>query len=160
VVVLILGACGDDGGTTKKDAAIDSPGGAVDAMVDAKMIDAPPGTTPLTIKNEAAWCEISVNGGTGSTSSNIVANVTPGAITLVAKAAPNGANPSLFKITTNMWHHTDGDGGSGETGTVAGSGDAATSTVMATVVGGTPKCVWVCCPFKDNSGCGTTDLCP
>src|SRR5688572_18079450 len=92
-VVLILGACGGDDGGTKKDAAIDSPGGPVDAGVDARMIDAPPGTTPLTIKNELAWCEISVNGGTGSTNSTIVANVTPGAITLVAKAAPNGGNP-------------------------------------------------------------------
>jgi hypothetical protein len=160
-LVVLLAGCGDDGSTTKKDAAIDSPNGAVDAMVDAKMIDAPPGTTPLTVKNVLAWCEVFVDGSTtGSTASSITTNVMPGAITLVARAKPGTmANNSLFKIVANMWHLTDGDTGNGETGTVNGTGDAATSTVMATVVANTPKCVWICCPFKDGSGCepATTD---
>ncbi|HUS29849.1 MAG TPA: hypothetical protein VMZ53_15195 [Kofleriaceae bacterium] len=159
-VVLILGACGGDDGGAQKDAAVDSK--AIDAPIDGKtFLDAPAGTTALTIKNELAWCEISVMGGTASTASTITTNVTPGSITLVAKAAPGaGSAPSAFKIAPNMWHHTTNDTGTGETGTVAGTGDAATSTVMALVVSGTPKCVWVCCPFKNGTGCGTTDLCP
>lgn len=160
-LIFIFGACGgDDGGTVHHDAAVDTV--HADAPIDSKVfMDAPAGTTPLTVKNVLSWCKVYVNGDTtGSTGSSIITNVTPGAITIAAMAAPDGNGGSLFKIDTNMWHHTDGDSGTGETGTVSGSGVTATSTVMATVVAGTPKCVWVCCPFTNGTGCNVPEQCP
>ena len=147
-LIALLAACGDDGETTQKDAAIDSPEGAVDAAVDAKMVDAPPGSVQLTVKNVLNWCSVSVNGGAESTQGTIVTNVQPGTIPLTAKAAS-----AAFMIAPNMWHLTDGDTGNGETGTVTGTGTAATSAVTATVAANTPKCVWICCPFTNGTGC-------
>jgi hypothetical protein len=77
--------------------------------------------------------------------------VTAGAIPITATAAN-----STFKIDANMWHHTDGDTGTGETGTVVGE----QSSVMATVTAGTTKCVWVCCPFQSGAGCNVAEQCP
>jgi hypothetical protein len=154
----MIAACGgDDGGNTRHDAAIDSPGQHADAGIDAKVfLDGPAGTTPLTVKNYASWCEVTVNGGTASSASSTTTNVTPGTITLVAKPLPDGNGSSLFEIDGNMWHHTDGDtNNTGETGTVSSGSDKRllTSTAMVTVAS-TAKCVWVCCPFfPGGNGC-------
>jgi hypothetical protein len=161
ILVATASACGDDSsGSTKRDAAPDTtPMFDVLPMADASF-DAPPGTVPLTVKNVLNWCSVIVDGGTASTAATIVTNVMPGAITLKAQRAN-----STFRIADNMWHLTDGDSGTGETGTVTNPGTpTAESTVTATVVASTPKCVWICCPFTDGSGCetATTDLhdCP
>lgn len=153
---LVLGAmvaligCGDDGGgSTQKDAAIDtalSDGRLVDSPL--AFLDAPAGTVPLTVKNVLNWCAVKVNGATtASTAATITVNVTPGVIPITATAAS-----SIFKIAPNMWHLTDGDTGSGETGVVTGTGLTAESAVHATV-GSTAKCVWICCPFQNGTGC-------
>jgi hypothetical protein len=111
--------------------------------------------TALTVINYDVWCSVAVNGGTASTAAQQVVDVSPGTITLVASPAS-----STFEIGGDMWHHTNGDTGSGETGTVAGSGTTATSTAMVTV-GSAAKCVWVCCPFANGTGCtGLADQCP
>ena len=123
-------------------------------MPDGPPLDGPPGTVPLTVKNVDAWCSVKVNGGTASTLPTIVVNVQPGVIPVTATAAS-----ATFMIEPNMWHLTDGDSGSGETGNVTGSGVTAESAVTATVVSATPKCVWICCPFTSNgSGCEPSDV--
>jgi len=137
-LLVIFAACGGDDGTTGgHDAGIDSSGGG----------------TQLVVKNVLNWCSVKVNGAaTGSTLATITVPVTAGMIPITATAAS-----ATFKIDTNMWHHTDGDTGTGETGTVVG----AQSSVMATVTAGTTKCVWVCCPFaNDGHGCAVADQCP
>jgi hypothetical protein len=62
-----------------------------------------------------------------------------------------------------MWHHVDGTTGDvGIPGTQTGSGSAALSTTMVTV-GSAAKCVWVCCPFTNGTGCDPAaigDQCP
>jgi hypothetical protein len=160
-LVVILAACGGDDGGTQKDAAVDSK--AVDAPIDGKtFLDAPAGTTPLTVKNYLNWCTVSVNGMTTSAAPQQVVNVAPGTYSLVAMRAS-----SSFVVDGNMWHHTLGDGGTGETGVVTkpDAQDEATwfSTAMVTV-GTSAKCVWVCCPFstQGHPGCENTiaDQCP
>jgi hypothetical protein len=64
-----------------------------------------------------------------------------------------------FILGEDMWHHTDGDTGAGEPGTVTGTGQTASSAATVTV-GDADACVWVCCPFPDGSGCPATDQCP
>jgi hypothetical protein len=161
-LVVILAACGgDDGGTTQKDAAVDSK--AVDAPTDGKtFLDAPAGTAPLTVKNYLAWCSVSVDGMTASAGAQQVVNLAPGTYSLVAHRAS-----ASFVVDGNMWHHTDGDSGTGETGVVTkpSATDESTwfSTAMVTV-GTSAKCVWVCCPFStvNHPGCENTipDQCP
>lgn len=136
-LVSILAACGGDDTPAQQDAAVDSPGG---------------GGTQLVVKNYLNWCSVKANGAaTGSTAAVITMPVTAGAIPISATAAS-----ATFKIDANMWHHTDGDTGTGETGTVVGM----QSSVMATVTAGTSKCVWVCCPFQNGTGCNVADQCP
>lgn len=144
-----VAGCGDDGGgsTTKDASTIDTPkpidGGISDAPADSRrVLDAPANTAPLTVKNYLNWCEVSVDGGTASAASMQTVNVMPGTITLTAAAATG------FILGGDMWHHTNGDGGSGEAGSVSGG----VSTAMVTVAT-SAKCVWVCCPFPDGSGC-------
>jgi hypothetical protein len=163
LVVILFGACGgDDGGTTHHDAAVDT-GAHADAPTDGKVfLDGPPGTAPLTVKNYLSWCSVKVNGAaTGSTAGVITTNVMPGTITLVANPAS-----SAFEIDGNIWHHTDGDAGSGEPGTITKDASDMTdqrlwsSTAMVTV-GSSAKCVFVCCPFYPaGNGCDVADQCP
>jgi hypothetical protein len=129
-------------------------------MIDAKVFMDAPGSGSsvkhLTVKNAPTatpWCSITVNGGTASTAAMQTVDITTdGMITLTA--APESAS---FELSANMWHHTTGDTGTGEAGTVAGS----TSTAMVAVTTTADKCVWVCCPFSPGgNGCPTTDQCP
>jgi hypothetical protein len=114
-------------------------------------VDTPAGTN-LVVKNVLSWCSVKVNGAaTGSTAASITVPVTAGAIPITATAAS-----STFKIDANMWHHTTADTGTGETGTVTGPESAVTATVTA----GTTKCVWVCCPFQNGTGCNVAEQCP
>ena len=132
-------------------------GSSDNTKMDASMIDSPQGSgTALTVKNYLQWCSVTVNGGTASTNAMQVVSVNPGTIPLIAKAAS-----TTFEVAGNMWHHTDGDtGGTGETGTVTGTDTAAMSTANVTV-STTAKCVWVCCPFSNRTGCdGVADQCP
>lgn len=108
------------------------------------------GTFALTLHNYLAWCEATVNGGAATTADQTV-NVAPGTITLTAKGATG------FMLGSNMWHHTSGDTGNGEPGTV----NAMTSTATV-VVTNAAKCAWVCCPSTtDTTDCdGLPDQCP
>jgi len=143
LALILISACGSS------NPAADAP-----VVHDAKPIDAAPGTAPLTVKNYLSWCSLAVNGGTESTVATQTVNVMPGSITLVAKAAS-----ATFVIGPTTWHDTAGDTGTGDPGTIAGSGAATTSSTTVTV-GATAKCVWACCPFANGTGCPTTDQCP
>ena len=131
-LVLLL-ACGSSGG--------------------GKTPDAPAGSATLTVKNYLSWCSISVDGMAASPAASITEPITTtrNDLPLVGTAAS-----AAFKIDAMMWHHTNGDTGSGEAGTVSGTMSTATVTVTA----GVDKCVWVCCPFTNGTGCPTTDQCP
>ncbi len=150
---MVMCACGSDS-KTKMDAsgthdaphdakAIDAPGTHADAP-----LDGPPGTFLLTVKNFDFWCSVSVDGGSASTANVQNVFVLPGQIPLTAKKAS-----ATFEVGSNMWHHTDGDTGSGEKGNWS-TNDPTTATSSATVtVGSAAKCVWVCCPFTSGTGC-------
>lgn len=141
----IAWGCGSDSTPAKTDAKVfmDSPGSGSGSSVLLTVKDAPTGTP---------WCSVTIGSQAASTAGVVTAPITAsGPITL--KVSPN----SGFKLDTNMWHHTDGDTGTGDTGTVSGT----TSTTTVTVTAGTAKCVWVCCPGSTGSpACPTTDQCP
>jgi hypothetical protein len=140
VAVCSLAACGgggDDDSTAAPDANTTVPDGT-------------PGSTQLTVKNFLSWCSVSVNGAAAATTATQTVTVDPGTIDLVATAAS-----ATFEIGPGMWHHTDGDTGTGDDGTV--SGDMSTAQVT---VGADATCVWVCCPFaSDGSGCDVAEQC-
>jgi hypothetical protein len=122
----------------------------VDAKVymDAKVwLDAPP-PPELTVMNYATWCSVTVNGGAASIAPSQTMVISADATITLTATRKN----STFEVSGNMWHHTDGDAGGGETGVVVG-GTTGTSTAMVTVTAGTSKCVWVCCPFAGGTGC-------
>jgi len=107
----------------------------------------------LTVLNYEVWCSVTVNGGDAAVADAETICVPPGTTQLAATAL------QFFELGPAPWHDTAGDMGQGDPGTVTGT---ATSAVDSTtvVVGATPKCVWVCCPFDDGTGCPTTDQCP
>jgi hypothetical protein len=143
LLLAVLAACGSSS-NPQTDAAI-PPDAKIfqDAAVPA-----------LTVKDYLAWCSVKVNNGAASTMTQVVMPAA-GPIPLVATAAN-----STFKVGGNMWHHTDGDTGTGEPGTVSGTGINTMSTATVTF-GTTAKCVWVCCPFQNGTGCdGLPDQCP
>ena len=150
---MVMCACGSDSKTKMdapgtRDAAHDAK--PIDAKVADAPLDGPPGTQLLTVKNYLAWCSVSINGGSASIAAQQQVFVLPGAIPLEATARAG------FKLDAHMWHDTDGDAGSGEAGSANGSASDATATVSST----TAKCVWVCCPFTNGTGCtGIADQC-
>jgi len=112
------------------------------------------GATPveLTVKNSLDWCTLSVNGDAFKPDSEQMVCVAAGAVDLSAK-------PLNATFELGPWHHTDGDMGAGDPGTVTGTGVNAESSTIVTV-GGNSSCVWICCPFVGGTGCPTTDQCP
>src|SRR5205823_12571229 len=113
-------------------------GGDDGGAPDAGPIDAGP---TLDVFNFAGWCSISVDGGAFVAGGDVTGiPVNPGD-TISLGARPNPA--SIFKL--GLWHHTAGDTGSGDPGSVSGG----TSTTSRTVGPGY-NCVWVCCPFTNG----------
>jgi hypothetical protein len=108
----------------------------------------------LTVKNFDAWCTITVEGGSATTLPTETVTVTTGTVTLTAKPAS-----SAFELGPAPWHDTAGDSGSGDPGTVTGTGTDAVSTTTVSGVTSAGTCVWACCPFTSGSGCPTTDQC-
>jgi hypothetical protein len=111
------------------------------------------GTAALTVKNYLSWCSVSVAGQPASAAGVQTVCVAPGTVALSATALAG------FELGPAPWHRTDGDAGSGDLGTVTGTGQAASSATSVTVAA-TPACVWVCCPFTGGTGCPATDQCP
>jgi hypothetical protein len=141
----IAWGCGSDSTPAKTDAKVfmDAPGSGSGSQVLLTVKDAPTATP---------WCSVTIGTGAASTAGVVTAPITAsGPITL--KVSPQAG----FKLDTGMWHDTDGDTGSGDSGTVAGT----TSTTTVTVTAGTAKCVWVCCPGTSGTpACPTTQQCP
>ena len=155
LVAMVLCACGGDTKTkmdapAAHDAAVDAK--AIDAPHPDAPLDAPPGTQQLTVKNYLSWWSVTVNGGSASTAAQQQVFVQPGDIPLTATKAS-----AAFEIGPSMWHHTTGDtSGSGEDGTQVNGTSSTTATVTSTA----GKCVWVCCPFTNGTGCNVADQCP
>ena len=112
------------------------------------------GATPvaLTVKNYLSWCDVSIGGGASSSAASRTACVADGAVPLTAQALPG------FELGAAPWHHTTGDTGSGEAGTITGTGQTAVSAATVNA-SGAAACVWVCCETAGASDCPTTDLC-
>jgi hypothetical protein len=116
------------------------------------------GTTPtdagctgvtVTVLNSLVWCSVSVNGGAPSSgASQTVCVPADSDVSLVATP--------LSGFELGLWHHTDGDTGTGDMGVVSGG----MSTASLTAPGTGTACVWVCCPFEGGAGCPTIDQCP
>ncbi len=104
------------------------------------------GGPTLTVKNYLSWCNVAVGNGAASAAAVQTVSAT-GNVPLTATPL-NG-----FKL--GDWHHTTGDTGSGDPGTVANNTSSASVNV-----GDAGACVWVCCPFTNGTGCPTTDQCP
>jgi hypothetical protein len=113
------------------------------------------GATPvaLTVKNYLSWCDVSVNGRAASSAASQTTCVAAGSVPLTAQALPG------FELGSKPWHDTTGDGGSGEQGTITGTGQSAMSATTATV-SGAAACAWVCCETSGLSDCPSSDLCP
>lgn len=142
ISTLVLAACGSD---------------STPAKIDAKVFNdsAGSGSATLTVKNYLAWCSVTVGTGTASTAATQTVPITAGGM-VALKASPASAT---FEVSGNMWHHVDGDSGSGVPGTVTGTGTSAVSTTTVTTTAGTSKCVWVCCPFSSShSGCDPASI--
>jgi hypothetical protein len=115
--------------------------------------DTDAGCVSLTVENVLVWCSISINGSTPSPAPVQVVCVPPGTQQLAATA--------LVDFELGPWHDTAGDMGQGDPGTVTGTGQSAVISTTV-VVGDTPKCVWICCPYTDGDGCPppNQDQCP
>jgi hypothetical protein len=102
----------------------------------------------LTVLNYDAWCSVSVDGQTATTAASQIVNVAPGTIPLT-EAPKSGA----FQL--GDWYGVTGDTGTGTPGSADGG-----ISVASVVVGSSPVCVSVCCPFTGGSGCPGTNQCP
>jgi hypothetical protein len=107
----------------------------------------------LTVLNYLAWCSVSIAGDKASAAKSQTVCVAEGTVDLVATPAS-----AQFEIGPAPWHDTAGDTGSGDPGTMSGSGTSETDKTTVDVTGSS-KCVWVCCPFTNGTGCPTTDQC-
>ncbi len=110
------------------------------------------GMAALVVMNTKVWCDVSVAGGTASSAAVQTVCVTPGTVNLSASPL------SGFKL--GPWHHTAGDTGTGDQGAPAPLADGGTASAATVTVPSTGKCVWICCPFTDGTGCPTADQCP
>jgi hypothetical protein len=110
----------------------------------------------LTVMNFKNWCSVSVAGGADSTNATETVCVAAGTVKLDAKPAS-----STFELGSAPWTGTSGDKGSGDPGTMTGSGASAESATTVDVTSGS-ACVAVCCPFSSpaGTGCPTTKQCP
>jgi hypothetical protein len=117
--------------------------------------DTDAGCVNLTVENVLVWCSVSINGSTPSEAGVQVVCVPPGTQQLAATALVD------FELGPAPWHDTAGDMGQGDPGTVTGTGQSAVDSTTV-VVGDTPKCVWICCPYTDGDGCppADQDQCP
>jgi hypothetical protein len=134
---------GHDAGTagTAHDGGSPQDAAVSDAGTDAGTDSGTPCVT-LTVHNPRVWCNISVNGATASSALEQKVCLPPGTVQVVSTAI-NGT----FQL--GNWHGTQGDTGSGESGTLAGSN----STANVVLTSGT-ACVWMCCPFAGSgTGC-------
>jgi hypothetical protein len=107
----------------------------------------------LTVKNYLSWCSVSVNGGTASSVAEQTTCVPAGAVPVTAEALPG------FELGTTPWHLTAGDSGSGQQGTLTGSGLSTMSSATVNVTGAS-ACAWVCCETAGTNDCPKMDLCP
>lgn len=142
------GTAGGDGGAAGSSSGSSSDSGGPDGGCS--------GATPvsLTVKNFLMWCSVSVAGGAASSAPVQTMCVAAGTVNLSASA-----NAS-FELGAAPWHGTSGDHGSGDPGTVTGSGQSAQSATTVSV-SGTSACVAVCCPgVNGTAACPTANQCP
>jgi len=103
----------------------------------------------LTVKDYLSWCSVTVGANAASSLGSQTVAV-PANSTVALSMTP------LTGFDLGDWHHTAGDTGNGDPGTVA-NGVSKTSVDVTTCT----KCIWVCCPTSGlPNDCPTTDQCP
>jgi hypothetical protein len=159
------GGSGNDGGADsgENDVNNQQDTSAADAGHDANNTsDASDGggNVTLTVLNYLAWCSVTINGDTASTSATITDQVADNS-TVTIVATPKNAS---FAVGTDPWFGVDQNDGGAAPGTDVGSGVTETTTATVTVTGA--HCVSVCCgdaPKTDGgavTGCPQSDPCP
>jgi hypothetical protein len=101
--------------------------------------------TTVNVYNFDSWCTVSVNGAATVAAATYSPCVSKGESILIAVGPKNGTfelGPDPFVYVSNV-------------GTVA-DGGGLTSTLNL-LVGSTPACVLVCCPFTNGTGCDSSE---
>jgi len=99
--------------------------------------------TTIDVMNFESWCAVSIAGAAAVAMPTYSACVAPGSM-VIATAAPSN---STYELGPDPFVFVS------EPGTVLDAGSP-TATLGFTVVGTTPACILVCCPFSSNgTGC-------
>jgi hypothetical protein len=105
----------------------------------------------LTVENVGGHCNVTIGDLAPFTAAEeTVGDFAPGQTIPLAASAMTG-------FTLGRWHHTTHDTGSGDPGTLTGSG-AGAMTAAAVMLGDEPGCVWICCG-SGSADCAVTDPC-
>lgn len=124
-------------------------GGSNAPAVDAATFD---DSLYLTVKNVGGHCSVTINELEPLTTvEDTVADFTPGQTIPLTASATTG-------FTLGLWHRTTHDMGSGNPGTLSGSGLDVMSSANVTL-GNDPGCVWICCG-SGSGDCAVADQCP
>ena len=124
-------------------------GGGSNAPVDAFTYN---DSLYLIVENVGGHCSVTINELEPFTAAEeMVADFIPGQTIPLTASATIG-------FTLGLWHHTTHDTGSGDPGTLAGSGQDVMSSANVTL-GDEPGCVWICCG-SGSGDCPVADQCP
>jgi hypothetical protein len=145
-------AAATDDATSVTPPDVDSGGAPADAGADVASESG--GLDTIRVLNYKAWCSVTINGGTASTSATLTASVASGStVTVVATPASKS-----FVIGKDPWFGVTQDNGAAAPGTDKGTGSTETST--ATVVAASATCVSVCCgDAPSGTNCPTANPC-
>ncbi len=106
----------------------------------------------LTVINVGGHCSVTINDLEPFTATEeTVADFAPGQTIPLTASATTG-------FTLGFWHRTTHDTGSGDPGTLTGSGQDMMSSANVTL-GADPGCVWICCG-SGSGDCPVADQCP
>jgi hypothetical protein len=105
----------------------------------------------LAVKNVGAHCSVTISDLEPFTDmEETVADFVPGTTVPLTASALTG-------FSLGLWHHTTHDTGSGDPGTLTGSGQDETSSASV-MLSDVPGCVWICCG-SGAGDCPVADQC-
>ena len=101
--------------------------------------------TTVNVYNFDSWCTVSVGGAATAAAATYSACVIPGESILIDVGPKNGT----FELGPDPFVYASGPG-------TATDGGGLTSTLNL-LVGSTPACVLLCCPFANGTGCDSSE---